>query len=242
MARIPFHLSTHRTLKKKFLSAIAFAAFSLSVGQASAASLAVDWINANGMGTVPGTTITYTINGLPSGAVDWPGANPATVAGGGNTYTWATTDQQREQSGESPTITIVFSAPVPTEKIALAAGQLDSGFAKFFLQGGTANGNDFTFVGSDLGAGANGYDSFGPNPSSPNSKWAVPSGPSPHGHAFYFGNSSDTVTRIDWEGAGISGADTTQWGVGFVSVIPEPSSALLLGVGLLAMGVRRRGR
>ena len=218
----------------------ALAALTLAVGHANAASLAVDWINANGMGTVPGTAITYNISGLPAGSIDWPGTNPATVSTGPDTYSWPTTDQQRVQAGGSPGITIVFSAPVPTEKLALAAGDLDSGFAKFFLQGGTANGNDFTFVGDDLGTGANGYNSFGPNPSSPRSKWAVPSESSPHGHAFYFGNSTDTVTRIDWEGAGISGADATTWGVGFVSVIPEPSSALLLGLGLLAIGFRRR--
>ncbi len=225
------------TKMKRFFP-LTVAVFALLSSSSFGAFIMIDWID-EGTGTVPGTAVTYTLTTFNENPMNWPGD---TVSGAGNTYSWSSTDPLQEVTTAVTGATLTFSAPLPVEKLALALGEVHSGFGKVFLSGGTASPSDFTLINDDLGTGHAPFARLDdiPNNAIQLNRTVPPN--AEHSYGFLVSNSADTVTKVEFQRSFLSPTDDQQWAIGFTTVIPEPSSTLLAGMGAFFLLGRRRRR
>ncbi len=211
---------------------------------ASAANYSICWVK-DGSGMVPGTSIGYTLTGLNGTDAILPEDN---TMGAGNSYEWS--DPVQARTAAQSTATLTFTSPIPVNKLAFVLGDVRSGFSKIFItDAGTADMNDFTLFNDDLSTGDQPM-IFEVDGGLLNGTFKrteldggghTDSGTTEHSYAFLVGDNSETVSEIKFQHNFQDPTDTQEWGIGFVkAVVPEPSSVLLMGLGLGLIAGRRR--
>jgi hypothetical protein len=213
----------------------------IGVQSAAAGPIHVEMTTSNG--TVPGTSITYTIgivgddggprNIFPSATSDhgvwtWPGPNP--------------NFPEFLSFGGPETLTVTFSAPVPVSDVVLGLNSTSASTSTLTLIGGTATTSSF-----DLSDSLNVYN--GPTGAANyNAATGVITAPGQNQSIMLGSDLNNTITSFTLAaGASDGGADGYTVFVGFtqpaVTVVPGPSSLTLVAtgaLGLLGYGWRRR--
>ncbi len=228
---------------KSPISLCVIASLALLSQSASAANYFICWVK-DGTGMVPGTSIQYTLSGLNGSDTFLP---ENSTMGAGNSYEWD--DPVQARTAAQSTATLTFTSPVPVNKLAFVLGDVRSGFSKIFISdAGTANIEDFTLFNDDLSLGDEPF-VFEADGGLLNGTFKrtqldggghTDSGTTEHSYAFLVGNNSETVSEIKFQHNFQDPTDTQDWGIGFVkTVVPEPSSVLLMGLGIGLLGFRR---
>jgi hypothetical protein len=192
----------------------------------AAHAFSLEWADLLG-GIVPGTTTTYTIaesgtnSNLPIGAGSTADGEHSWVAGG--TFL--------RRTGGNWSASISFSAPIPIERVTVAAIDFFSGQASLTVTG-VADTTDLS-----IDPGFVGQPDFLYEPSTGALTLGTPG--EPQKSSQLFGNSPDTVTSIGFATAGVTGGDFTAVQFGFilteVTPVPIPATLPLLVIGLMGL-------
>jgi PEP-CTERM motif len=226
----PYHKASLPFLEKnRMKKVLAFAACLIvaSASQAIAAPIVVDMVGGNG--TLPGTSITYTVSSNVPATVVFPGSSGSSTNG---VFQWVTPFNEYVGTNAIST-TITFSQAIPVSRIVAGVDSIiesGTGF-NLSLSGGTATTNDFT-----LSDGLNTHVPGGPamyDPATGNFSSNTPGGDD---QSVMIGStSSATVTSLTLVGNDNGDGWATFFGVTTAAAVPEPSSFVLAAIGAVGM-------